>query len=139
MEMAKGDDSRSRNQIDYQQGMAQNNLNNLRDANIGALQTSQNGLSTATAQQMGDYNDIMNRYKAFQASPAGQNYTAQNVDYNRTPEMQAALSGYQGFANNGGFSDADLGALRARGISPLPVSYTHLRAHETPEHLVCRL
>src|SRR5678815_5983252 len=22
---------------------------------------------------------------------------------------------------------------------PLPVSYTHLRAHETPEHLVCRL
>eukprot|EP00658_Telonema_sp_P-2_P054165 TRINITY_DN4310_c0_g1_i2.p1 TRINITY_DN4310_c0_g1~~TRINITY_DN4310_c0_g1_i2.p1 ORF type:complete len:239 (-),score=43.56 TRINITY_DN4310_c0_g1_i2:13-729(-) len=23
--------------------------------------------------------------------------------------------------------------------TPLPVSYTHLRAHETPEHLVCRL
>src|SRR5665254_10538 len=23
--------------------------------------------------------------------------------------------------------------------SILPVSYTHLRAHETPEHLVCRL
>eukprot|EP00658_Telonema_sp_P-2_P070928 TRINITY_DN60287_c0_g2_i1.p1 TRINITY_DN60287_c0_g2~~TRINITY_DN60287_c0_g2_i1.p1 ORF type:complete len:209 (+),score=49.05 TRINITY_DN60287_c0_g2_i1:102-728(+) len=23
--------------------------------------------------------------------------------------------------------------------SPAPVSYTHLRAHETPEHLVCRL
>eukprot|EP00658_Telonema_sp_P-2_P073989 TRINITY_DN63149_c0_g1_i1.p1 TRINITY_DN63149_c0_g1~~TRINITY_DN63149_c0_g1_i1.p1 ORF type:complete len:119 (+),score=13.80 TRINITY_DN63149_c0_g1_i1:139-495(+) len=23
--------------------------------------------------------------------------------------------------------------------SPNPVSYTHLRAHETPEHLVCRL
>src|SRR5678815_543194 len=22
---------------------------------------------------------------------------------------------------------------------PTPVSYTHLRAHETPEHLVCRL
>src|SRR5678815_3025883 len=22
---------------------------------------------------------------------------------------------------------------------PMPVSYTHLRAHETPEHLVCRL
>eukprot|EP00658_Telonema_sp_P-2_P031635 TRINITY_DN23628_c0_g1_i1.p1 TRINITY_DN23628_c0_g1~~TRINITY_DN23628_c0_g1_i1.p1 ORF type:complete len:119 (+),score=24.17 TRINITY_DN23628_c0_g1_i1:75-431(+) len=31
-----------------------------------------------------------------------------------------------------------------RGIGPctalyIPVSYTHLRAHETPEHLVCRL
>src|SRR5678815_5828085 len=23
--------------------------------------------------------------------------------------------------------------------TPSPVSYTHLRAHETPEHLVCRL
>src|SRR5674536_301272 len=25
------------------------------------------------------------------------------------------------------------------GAGPSPVSYTHLRAHETPEHLVCRL
>src|SRR5678816_4437722 len=24
-------------------------------------------------------------------------------------------------------------------LSTIPVSYTHLRAHETPEHLVCRL
>ena len=24
-------------------------------------------------------------------------------------------------------------------IKPIPVSYTHLRAHETPEHLVCRI
>src|SRR5678816_248762 len=24
-------------------------------------------------------------------------------------------------------------------VNPIPVSYTHLRAHETPEHLVCRL
>src|SRR5665254_23680 len=27
---------------------------------------------------------------------------------------------------------------RLRGHDHLPVSYTHLRAHETPEHLVCR-
>src|SRR5678815_6000830 len=27
----------------------------------------------------------------------------------------------------------------ARGHVTAPVSYTHLRAHETPEHLVCRL
>src|SRR5678816_4704368 len=25
------------------------------------------------------------------------------------------------------------------GYARVPVSYTHLRAHETPEHLVCRL
>src|SRR5678815_5001381 len=24
-------------------------------------------------------------------------------------------------------------------LASIPVSYTHLRAHETPEHLVCRL
>src|SRR5674536_382416 len=29
--------------------------------------------------------------------------------------------------------------LRRPGQPPRPVSYTHLRAHETPEHLVCRL
>ena len=34
------------------------------------------------------------------------------------------------------------GALLAADLGPAvsgPVSYTHLRAHETPEHLVCRL
>eukprot|EP00658_Telonema_sp_P-2_P029560 TRINITY_DN22478_c0_g1_i1.p1 TRINITY_DN22478_c0_g1~~TRINITY_DN22478_c0_g1_i1.p1 ORF type:complete len:118 (-),score=17.54 TRINITY_DN22478_c0_g1_i1:104-457(-) len=30
-------------------------------------------------------------------------------------------------------------AGESKGITPAPVSYTHLRAHETPEHLVCRL
>ncbi|CZR94441.1 Putative ribosome biogenesis GTPase RsgA [Clostridioides difficile] len=28
---------------------------------------------------------------------------------------------------------------KERYDSYIPVSYTHLRAHETPEHLVCRL
>src|SRR5678815_2823183 len=28
---------------------------------------------------------------------------------------------------------------RSRSIGRVAVSYTHLRAHETPEHLVCRL
>eukprot|EP00658_Telonema_sp_P-2_P046772 TRINITY_DN35072_c0_g1_i2.p1 TRINITY_DN35072_c0_g1~~TRINITY_DN35072_c0_g1_i2.p1 ORF type:complete len:157 (-),score=12.20 TRINITY_DN35072_c0_g1_i2:29-499(-) len=30
-------------------------------------------------------------------------------------------------------------SLTRRGSSSIAVSYTHLRAHETPEHLVCRL
>src|SRR5678815_5967452 len=30
-------------------------------------------------------------------------------------------------------------ALRFFAERRIPVSYTHLRAHETPEHLVCRL
>src|SRR5674536_389885 len=39
-------------------------------------------------------------------------------------------------------SKEDLKYLAERildGSECLPVSYTHLRAHETPEHLVCRL
>eukprot|EP00658_Telonema_sp_P-2_P050257 TRINITY_DN382_c0_g1_i20.p1 TRINITY_DN382_c0_g1~~TRINITY_DN382_c0_g1_i20.p1 ORF type:complete len:178 (-),score=50.01 TRINITY_DN382_c0_g1_i20:48-581(-) len=39
-----------------------------------------------------------------------------------------------------GGKDAKVGAAAVEGASDLgPVSYTHLRAHETPEHLVCRL
>eukprot|EP00658_Telonema_sp_P-2_P072906 TRINITY_DN61990_c0_g2_i1.p1 TRINITY_DN61990_c0_g2~~TRINITY_DN61990_c0_g2_i1.p1 ORF type:complete len:133 (+),score=26.84 TRINITY_DN61990_c0_g2_i1:79-477(+) len=41
-----------------------------------------------------------------------------------------------------GYSMALLAGLLTQGrrvIVPDPVSYTHLRAHETPEHLVCRL
>eukprot|EP00658_Telonema_sp_P-2_P027536 TRINITY_DN21241_c0_g1_i1.p1 TRINITY_DN21241_c0_g1~~TRINITY_DN21241_c0_g1_i1.p1 ORF type:complete len:288 (-),score=71.87 TRINITY_DN21241_c0_g1_i1:117-980(-) len=36
---------------------------------------------------------------------------------------------------------ADAESRRRRGLEEacVPVSYTHLRAHETPEHLVCRL
>eukprot|EP00658_Telonema_sp_P-2_P059400 TRINITY_DN48285_c0_g1_i1.p1 TRINITY_DN48285_c0_g1~~TRINITY_DN48285_c0_g1_i1.p1 ORF type:complete len:101 (-),score=12.51 TRINITY_DN48285_c0_g1_i1:111-413(-) len=30
-------------------------------------------------------------------------------------------------------------STRTCSTQPTPVSYTHLRAHETPEHLVCRL
>src|SRR5678816_644055 len=33
----------------------------------------------------------------------------------------------------------ELGYLLHRGHGRVTVSYTHLRAHETPEHLVCRL
>src|SRR5678816_1265329 len=39
--------------------------------------------------------------------------------------------------NDGRVIDAGRGGNAARWINP--VSYTHLRAHETPEHLVCRL
>ena len=39
---------------------------------------------------------------------------------------------------NGGSKFRNGDTLMAR-ITPCPVSYTHLRAHETPEHLVCRL
>ena len=36
-------------------------------------------------------------------------------------------------------SDASADDARRAVAAAAPVSYTHLRAHETPEHLVCRL
>src|SRR5665254_26996 len=37
------------------------------------------------------------------------------------------------------FFDRRLAGRALRLLGAIPVSYTHLRAHETPEHLVCRL
>src|SRR5678816_4877879 len=45
-------------------------------------------------------------------------------------------------ASTSGGRVADSGERRCtepRRYTVAPVSYTHLRAHETPEHLVCRL
>eukprot|EP00658_Telonema_sp_P-2_P031516 TRINITY_DN23560_c0_g1_i1.p1 TRINITY_DN23560_c0_g1~~TRINITY_DN23560_c0_g1_i1.p1 ORF type:complete len:104 (-),score=14.70 TRINITY_DN23560_c0_g1_i1:21-332(-) len=41
------------------------------------------------------------------------------------------------FLAGSGIRTLDLSPLCT--IAEIPVSYTHLRAHETPEHLVCRL
>src|SRR5678815_5825389 len=38
-----------------------------------------------------------------------------------------------------GLAGCDMGACAILPRIIGPVSYTHLRAHETPEHLVCRL
>src|SRR5678816_329027 len=40
---------------------------------------------------------------------------------------------------NDGSDPEGKNGIPANGYATRPVSYTHLRAHETPEHLVCRL
>src|SRR5678815_121971 len=40
---------------------------------------------------------------------------------------------------DGVIADFNAAELMIRELIKLAVSYTHLRAHETPEHLVCRL
>eukprot|EP01017_Pseudomicrothorax_dubius_P002505 TRINITY_DN100_c0_g1_i2.p1 TRINITY_DN100_c0_g1~~TRINITY_DN100_c0_g1_i2.p1 ORF type:complete len:252 (-),score=91.35 TRINITY_DN100_c0_g1_i2:12-767(-) len=60
--------------------------------------------------------------------------------------QQDALKSFMELANEGvdditGFQDNNKGALELQGpdTNPGPVSYTHLRAHETGRNLVCRL
>ena len=43
------------------------------------------------------------------------------------------------FASAFGDTDGDIFGQNLTKDVAVPVSYTHLRAHETPEHLVCRL
>src|SRR5678816_1358296 len=50
----------------------------------------------------------------------------------------AVTGTFEGFKSPASIAQIRTGpAMGVRG--PVPVSYTHLRAHETPEHLVCRL
>eukprot|EP00658_Telonema_sp_P-2_P007137 TRINITY_DN12662_c0_g1_i1.p1 TRINITY_DN12662_c0_g1~~TRINITY_DN12662_c0_g1_i1.p1 ORF type:complete len:104 (+),score=25.82 TRINITY_DN12662_c0_g1_i1:387-698(+) len=48
---------------------------------------------------------------------------------------------YTGFSSSSSSTGSTLPRTLQLSSSPSssPVSYTHLRAHETPEHLVCRL
>jgi len=51
-------------------------------------------------------------------------FTFERVNYNRDPEtFGRAITGYQDFANTGGYSGQDIQELRARGISPIRAAY----------------
>lgn len=97
--MAKGDDSRARNQISYQGNLAQNNLNNLRtDTLIPQNQQLWNNFQNANEMGMRDYGNIMQGF-------------------------QAPMAGYGEFAKTGGFSPTDLGNIRAQSIAPIRGMY----------------
>lgn len=63
--MAKGDDSRARNQIDYQNKRAQNSLDNLWQLYGDHLVDASSRFNTAANQNNADYSGIMSRYKEF--------------------------------------------------------------------------
>src|SRR5215471_5118170 len=67
--MAKHDDARARGRIDQQYGLAQNNLDNLRnDMVIPQAQQMWNNYSNAAANAFHDYGDLMGGYKNFAAT-----------------------------------------------------------------------
>eukprot|EP00658_Telonema_sp_P-2_P045470 TRINITY_DN3342_c0_g1_i7.p1 TRINITY_DN3342_c0_g1~~TRINITY_DN3342_c0_g1_i7.p1 ORF type:complete len:386 (+),score=83.65 TRINITY_DN3342_c0_g1_i7:158-1315(+) len=55
------------------------------------------------------------------------------------PEGRGARRAMLGAMQEGGVPASSVEYVNAHATSTPSVSYTHLRAHETPEHLVCRL
>src|SRR5262245_35112131 len=66
----------------------------------------------ATEQQMGDYSSIMDAYKNLIATGP-------------SAEFRGAYSNLSNLAQTGGYSDADIANIRARGVSPIRAVYAN--------------
>ena len=109
--MAKGDHARSQNQADYQGGYARDMLDNTFNNLLPQNQNLQNRFTVAANQGEQDYGNIMGQYGSFlNQSP---------VQYNAPRQNFGAYSGYQDFANTGGFSDQNISDIRARSNAPI--------------------
>lgn len=98
--MAKGDDKRARNQIDYQSGQTQGRLNNIWDTLGPANSFFWNNYVNAANSAMPDYQNLQN-------------------------EFQSLKPGYQEFAKTGGFSPTDINSIREHAISPTKAVYAN--------------
>jgi len=135
--MAKGDDARSRNQVQYQTALAQNNLNALRtDTLIPQNQEFWNQYLRSQASDTADYGDIRNRFTNF-AETGG--YTPRDIGNIRARAVSPIRSMYAGAnrevdrqrALQGGYSPG-YGVLKARlareGSSALSDATTNAEA-----------
>jgi len=93
----------------------------------------------AATQQAGDYDSIMSGYDSLlNRSKSGQgqsnlNYIPinpvfqgqlQGTPYQRSSELNTALTGLEDYSRTGGYSDADIGNIRERAISPIRSIYS---------------
>ena len=77
---------------------------------------------------------------------SGNSYPGRGIVLGRSKDGKTAMIAYfimgrSVNSRNRVFEENDRGGIRTKAFdeSKMAVSYTHLRAHETPEHLVCRL
>lgn len=123
--MAKNDKKKMQAKVDEQTKLAQQSQNTLTNTLAPQHEQFKSNYNTAVPEAQNDYRSIMDQYKNFVASPAAQRYDYEKVDYNRSPELDSAMRGYQGFADNGGFDENALRDMRARGISPIRAVYAN--------------
>src|SRR5437016_13448103 len=93
--------NRLQNTINYQGGLAQNTLNNLRTNTGNQNATFWNNYMTGAGQNLGSYDEIMGNYRNF---AQGQNA----INAPNQGRINEALGGYSNFAQTGGFSPQDI-------------------------------
>ena len=94
--------------------------------------------------QAGDYDELMKRYRNILDSPNNtgnlmsayktnmqpltyEGYTPKTSSYSTTPGISTAMSNLEALSKSGGYSEADLGNIRARGIAPIRSIYDSAR------------
>lgn len=131
--MAKGDSNDAQTAINTQGGMAQDNLNNIRNSVI-QRGYGLSDLSNAANKQAGaDYSSGMGGYNNFINNPGVQPNFASYGGYGNFAsgggQNYEAMPGYQNFSQTGGFSPQDIQDLRARAISPTRAVYANAQSN----------
>jgi hypothetical protein len=115
--MAKGDHARQQNQLNTQGNRADTTLQQIRPIldrqNLGLEQRFGN----AADQGQADYGNLMN---------TGQGLLGTIL--NGPVHNFGAYSGYQNFANTGGFSPEDIQNMRARSVAPMRAVYANAQS-----------
>lgn len=127
--MAKNDKKKMQDVATKQTATAQAGQDNTMNQ-IGQTQNRFNDTyDKAVPMQMDDYRSIMDQYKSYASGPQKDigMVGAERVNYNRSAEMDKAMKGYSGFADNGGFSGDDLTNMRSRALSPVSSVYNNMQ------------
>ena len=124
--MAKNDKNKTEAVAKQQVDTAQKGQDETRAAMSDTQNRFNNAYDQAVPMQMESYRDIMDQYKQYGANaPKMRMVGADRVDYNRSDEMNKAMQGFSGFADNGGFSGDELASMRSRALSPVQSVYNN--------------
>lgn len=122
--MAFGDHSRVENAVNYEGGLSQNHLNNLRDIFVPQNQNLWNRFQVAADRGSEDYNNIQGGYQN-QGNTINSYLNGPGIGYNPSNQNFGAYSGYQNFADTGGYSPQNIQDIRARSVAPMRATYAN--------------
>lgn len=118
--MAKGDSSRVSNEINAQRNIAQPGTTGINQQASNTYQNVMPQWQDQYQRDMSDRSNIMQGYQNFNNGLAGMSGGAGLMNQD---QINSALQGYQGFANNGGYTDQNINDLRARAFAPVRAAY----------------